>query len=172
MEIRAVWKSLVYLGETINGCHLKIGIDNTTAVACLKKGGSTSSISCNQETRRVLEYCLDNNITLFPYHCPGKFNIQADKASRWFQDSKEWSLDIKIFEEITRDWGTPEIDLFASPFNSKCKKFVSLKACKEAWKVDAFSLSWENLYCYIFPPFRLIGKTIQKEYCWYRSGST
>lgn len=56
----------------------------------------------------------------------------------------------------------PEIDLFASRNNSKCKTFVSWRRDPDAFAVDAFTLSWTDLRFYAFPPFSLILKVLQK----------
>lgn len=56
----------------------------------------------------------------------------------------------------------PDIDLFASRLNKQLNKFVSWNYNPEAYQVDAFSVSWSKFCPYIFPPFKLIGRVINK----------
>lgn len=55
-----------------------------------------------------------------------------------------------------------EIDLFASRLNHKLSCYVSRYPEPDAWAVDAFSLTWSNNGLYIFPPFSLIPRILQK----------
>ena len=59
-------------------------------------------------------------------------------------------------------WDLPHVDLFATRFNHKLPKFVSLVPDPTAWAVDALSLPWENLNAYAFPPVSLLTKVISK----------
>ena len=45
-------------------------------------------------------------------------------------------------------------------FKEKC--YVSWKTDPGAWAIDAFSLSWSNMTPYIFPPFCLISRILDK----------
>ena len=58
--------------------------------------------------------------------------------------------------------GTPEIDLFATRFNTQLPKFVSWKPHPTSCFVDAFTISWNSLYFYAFPPFCQIHRCLQK----------
>ena len=44
------------------------------------------------------------------------------------------------------------MDLFATRYNYKLPKFVSLVPDQTAWAVDALSLPWQDLDVYAFPP--------------------
>ena len=57
---------------------------------------------------------------------------------------------------------TPQIYLFATRFNKKLSLFVSLVKGKEAWAVDALSISWEDMDGYAFYPTPLIANVINK----------
>ena len=95
-------------------------------------------------------------------HLPGTENVDADFESRPFNDRTEWSLNENIFTEIVQLFGRPDIDLFASRLNNKCKRYVSWYRDPHAEHVDAFSISWHDTYSYIFPPFSLLGRCVQK----------
>ena len=50
-------------------------------------------------------------------HIPGVYNVLADAASRIFDDTTEWKLQEAIYAKITKRWGLPDIDMFASRLN-------------------------------------------------------
>ena len=77
--------------------------------------------------------------------------MPADFKSRNFEDNKE------IFNPFQ-----PHLDLFASCLNSQLKTYVSWHPEPESWAVDAFSLNWNTLKFYAFPPFSLLGRTLSK----------
>jgi hypothetical protein len=56
----------------------------------------------------------------------------------------------------------PEVDLFASRLNTQVERFVSWTPEPGAWGVDAFSLHWDGLLFYAFPPFSVIGRVLMK----------
>ena len=74
----------------------------------INKKGGIKSLSCNEIAKRIWEFCILNtefsihNIThISAAHIPGKHNILAELASRKFQDSAEWMLELKIFDYVT-----------------------------------------------------------------------
>ena len=52
--------------------------------------------------------------------------------------------------------------MFASCLNSQLKTYVSWHPEPKSWAVDAFSLNWNTLKFYAFPPFSLLGQTLSK----------
>jgi hypothetical protein len=54
------------------------------------------------------------------------------------------------------------VDLFASRLNHKIDKYVSRRPDPHALAIDAFSLTWINELYYIFPPFSLLPRILQK----------
>jgi len=57
---------------------------------------------------------------------------------------------------LTKTWGRPEIDLFAS------RHFVSWHVDPDAYATDAMCLSWKDKYANIFPPFSMLSRVLQK----------
>ncbi len=57
---------------------------------------------------------------------------------------------------------TPDIDCFASRINCQHKCYVSFRPDPYASFVDAFSINWTQHNCYVFPPFSMIGRVLQK----------
>ena len=52
----------------------------------------------------------------------------------------EFGLSKFAFDDIVRNFGASEIDLFASRSNTKCKKYVSWKKYPSSIAVDAFTI--------------------------------
>ena len=52
--------------------------------------------------------------------------------------------------------------MFASRLNAKIKKYVSFHPDHEAHAIDAFTLDWSQELLYMFPPFSLIPRNLQK----------
>ena len=71
-------------------------------------------------------------------------------------------LDSNVFWQLAKLWGKPTMDLFASRLNCQISKFASWKPDPDAVVIDAFSIPWSNEYYYMFPPFSLITRCVQK----------
>ncbi len=106
-------------------------------------------------------WCISKGIWLTPAHIPGVDNVEADLASRVFNDKTEWQLDKSIFAHLVSVFGKPDIDMFASLLNYQIKSFVSWAPDSEAVAADAFTLNWDNKFMYIFPPFSIIPRILQ-----------
>jgi hypothetical protein len=135
--------------------------DNTTACAYINKFGGRKS-ELNLIAREIWKWCFTHSIHLSAAHIPGVENTTADKLSRKFNDDAEWSLNNKVFEDIQNQFEHVDIDLFASRLNAKVLKYVSRYPDIDAYAIDAFSLKWSNGCYYIFPPFSLLLKILQK----------
>lgn len=67
-----------------------------------------------------------------------------------------------IFRRLCEQYFIPDIDLFASRLNYQVEKFVSWFPQPGAYKCNAFSFGWTNYSPYIFAPFCLINKVLNK----------
>lgn len=112
--------------------------------------------------KNIWKWCIARNIWLTATHIPGVQNVVADHCSRKFHDSSEWKLAKWAFEMCTQQWGTPDIDMFASHLNNQLPSFASWKPDPSCTYIDAFTLSWQNSFIYCFPPFALICRTLNK----------
>uniref|UniRef100_A0A914X719 Uncharacterized protein n=1 Tax=Plectus sambesii TaxID=2011161 RepID=A0A914X719_9BILA len=54
------------------------------------------------------------------------------------------------------------VDLFATRLNCQMPHFFSWRPDPEALAVDAFAQNWAKICAYAFPPFCLVGRTLQK----------
>ena len=142
--------------------HIRLMMDNTTAICYVNKMGGTKSPGCNRVAREIWQTCIEHNVWLSAAHIPGKENVVADTASRVFEDAHEWMISDIVFEELCRRWGRPHIDAFATKNNKKLNKFMSWKPDPEAMVIDAFSTYWKGIYIYSFPPFSCIWRVLRK----------
>ena len=70
---------------SLSAKHVKLMIDNATAVAVINNIGTCHSIECHSLAVQILEFSILQNITWFTAaHIPGSFNVRADKESRHF----------------------------------------------------------------------------------------
>lgn len=60
------------------------------------------------------------------------------------------------FEAVLQRFGPFDIDLFASALNAKCDIYVSWLPDPGFLTINAFTLSWERVFFYAFPPFILL----------------
>jgi hypothetical protein len=162
LEMLAIEYSLKATPSDRTDIHVRIMCDNTTAIAGIRKQGSTRTPEINQIARRLWLWALERKIWLSAVHIPGIHNIEADEASRVFKDELEWTLHEASFQRICGKFGKPIMDLFASRLNFKVSIFCSFKPDPLASVVDAFTFPWDRGLYYGFPPFCLLGKTLQK----------
>ena len=160
LEIKAALLSLKAFTTNKSDISVKIFSDNICTVLCINKQGSTKT-QINALIRDIWLYCLERNIFLKAIHVPGKDN-KADEGSRNKGAETEWELRNKEFEMIEDKFGPFDCDMFASRINKKVNRYVSWHKDSEAWQIDAFSFSWSGTYSFMFPPFSLILRTLQK----------
>ena len=161
LELKAILLGLQSLCQT-NSVVIKVFTDNTTALAYVKHMGGVKSERCNEVAQEIWEWCEDRNIRLTVAHIPGVENTLADFKSRHFADNLEWTLSEKNFDRVVESFGQPEIDLFATRLNNKVEKYVSWSPDPGAVAIDAFTVNWSSKFFYAFPPFRCVGRVIQK----------
>jgi hypothetical protein len=111
---------------------------------------------------QIWQWCLDRNCEIEGFHLPGCQNYCADYLSQVPCSRLEWKLDPDIFQQICKISFMPDVDLFASRLNTQLVRFVSWKLDPDAWFYNAFSQPWKGFIPYIFPPFSLLGKVLQK----------
>lgn len=162
LEMRAALFALKSFCSGVRNTHVKINIDNTTAIAYINHMGGTKSPECNKVAHEIWDWCIERNIWLSSVHIPGVENVEADHESRVFHDQTEWMLNGKVFSRITKMWGNMDMDLFASRLNKQISPYASWRPDPGAICIDAFTFDWNNINFYAFPPFSLVGRCIQK----------
>ena len=161
-ELLAAFLGLKSFCNSLRDAHIRIMMDNTSAISFVNNMGSIKSISSDMLVKQIWQWAIDRNIWLSAAYIPGKLNIEADFYSRNFQDKLEWMIDRDVFKRICYIYKKPDIDLFASRLNYQLQKYVSWKPDPEASFIDAFSIDWGKIYFYAFPPFSLVGHCVQK----------
>ncbi|MCG8113708.1 MAG: reverse transcriptase domain-containing protein [Candidatus Thiodiazotropha taylori] len=161
LELKACFFALKSFCKDLRDIHIKVFMDNTTSCCYVAKFGGKSE-DLNSLAREIWMWCIERNIHLTVSHVPGVENNEADQESRKINDDTEWSLSPPVFAAIKELHPHLSIDLFASRNNKKLNRYVARRPDPGAYAIDAFSMTWTNHLFYIFPPFSLIGKVLQK----------
>ncbi len=161
LELKAAFLALQTFCSEMSDVHVLIRMDNTTAVACVNKMGSTK-LKLMRLISDIFEWAIMRNITLSAAHIPGRLNVLADKESRVLNLDTEWMLNTQVFKDLCSRYGSPSCDMFASRLNCQMKDYVSYRPDPGAKHVNAFSLSWKDTYTYMFPPFSVVPRVLQK----------
>ena len=163
-ELLAAYFALNCFISDVKNKHIKLMIDNTTAVAVINHMGTSHSDDCNSIAIKLWSLCFQHNMWLTACHIPGKLNVVADKESRqFFKQDAEWMLNKDVLNKaLLRLDFCPDIDLFASRLNRQFVKYCSLRPDPNAMIIDAFTVSWSNTKFYCFPPFSCILLVLQK----------
>ena len=162
LELLAVYFGLRSFCANRKDIHVRVEVDNTTALNYINKMGGVKSEICNEIAKCIWLWCIKKNIWLSAMFIKGVENVEADSLSRHFNERTEWMLKRDIFKKIEALWSRPTVDLFASRINYQIEKYVSWHPDPGAFHVDAFTLDWSDELFYCFPPFCLINKCIQK----------
>ena len=162
LELLAIFFGLKATCGKRNSLHVRIKSDNTTAVCAIQKQGSTHSELLNELARKIWLYAMDRELWISAEHCAGVINTEADKGSRVFREETEWTISQKVFQELTEMFGKPDMDMFASRLNYKLKPFCAWQPDPEADCIDAFLQDWGGKNIYVFPPFAIISRVLQK----------
>lgn len=161
LELKAILFAVKCFLSGLSNCEVLLRVDNTTAVAYVNRMGGVQFHKLNKIAREIWQFCEARNIWIFASYVKSEENF-ADKPSRIKNIDTEWELADFAYRDIIDRWGRPDIDLFASRSNDKCHKFCSRGLDPDCYQIDAFTLNWNGLKFYAFPPFALILKTLRK----------
>ena len=81
LELKAILLGLQSLCRDRTGSHIRLRSDNTTAVACVDRCGSTRP-HLHALTMQIYVRAASRNITLSAQHIHGLYNVTADMESR------------------------------------------------------------------------------------------
>ena len=162
-EMLSVLYALRSFATSISGKHVRILSDNTTAVSVINKMGTVRSPKCNFLAQEIWHFCKGINVWITCAYLPGVLNVQADYLSRKIYKQAEWMLNPPIFRAAVRRFDfTPTLDCFASRLNKQLSNYASFRPDPFASFVDCFTINWGDYNCYVFPPFSVIGRVLQK----------
>lgn len=162
LELLAVFLALKYFANNKSDCSILLRVDNTTAISYVNRMGGIQFPHLNNLSRQIWQWAEQRNIWLFASYINTKENIEADEESRKLNLDTECELSDTAFRQILKQFGKPEIDLFACRANAKCQDYMSWKKDPDAISIDAFTVNWNTKFFYAFPPFPLILKCLQK----------
>ena len=165
LELSALFLGLQAYCKSLNDTHIRVRLDNTTAVAVINHMGTSHPSQCNTLGKAIWEWCIQRHIWLSAAHVPGIENTEADLESRKKQSNTEWMLNQKrLHEALLKLNFAPDIDVFASRLNNQFSSYISYRPDPEAKAVDVFSFDLSNVkfYVYAFPLFSVISPFLQK----------
>ncbi|CAG2213825.1 unnamed protein product [Mytilus edulis] len=161
LELKAVLLALKWFCSSREKIHIQVYVDNMVALNYINKMGGRI-LKLNTLTKELWNWCINRKIWVTAFYLPGVANIEADRLSRSINVDIEWKLNENVFHIINSLFGPHDLDLFASKINHQLPRYYSYFPDSYAEAVDAFSVQWNNINCYCFPPFSLIGKILQK----------
>ena len=144
LEILAVFLALKSFTPHVTGKHVKVMIDNMTAISDINHMGASKCKDRNQLVKDLWLWCIEHNVWLTAVHIPDAENIDADQQSRILNTSTEWTLKKSIFATaISKLSVSPNIDLFASRLNFQIQPYVSFNPHPGTIAINAFHMSWK-----------------------------
>ena len=79
--------------------HIRLRIDNTTAVSTINRMVTNHLDECNAIGKQIWEWCIAKKIWLSASYIPEKHNVTLDVESRRKQNSSEWMINEKILKQ-------------------------------------------------------------------------
>lgn len=162
LELLAAFLGLKTFARDLHHCQILMRIDNATAIAYINRMGGVQFPHLTKITKDIWQWCEARHIFIYASYIKSSENSIADAESRRLHPDTEWQLQDTAFQIIAQKYGHPQIDLFATRINTKCKNYVSWHRDPDALAINAFTISWSNMYFYAFPPFAIILKTLKK----------
>ena len=100
LEAMAVFLGVQSFSDQVSDKHVKVLVDNTTAMACINQMGTCLSNYINSLMIKIWHRCIRCNIWLTVAHIPGKDNIIADGGeSRKSRRETEWALNPQTYQD-------------------------------------------------------------------------
>lgn len=162
LELLAAWFALKCFAKDRKDCNILLRIDNTTAIAYINKMGGIQNPVLSKLAREIWKWCESSNIYIFASYISSQDNFEADFESRRLEPETEYTLSNSAFREIRNRLGRPEIDLFATRTNAKCRRYISWSRDPASYAVDAFTVDWSQYFFYAFPPFAIVLRVLRK----------
>ena len=125
LELLAIQFSLSALLYNVHDQHVRVESDNTTVIFYINSMGGYHSLECDTITKDIWAWALSKNMWLPAACIPGKTNRVADKMSREFNATLDWTLNSSFFDKVVQCFSRPTVDLFASRVNYRLPAYVS-----------------------------------------------
>lgn len=167
LELKAVWEALHVLPCFSFPAVIHLSIDNQVAQAYINHQGGRKR-RFNRMALRIWRFLEKRNSTVQAFYVPSADN-SADYLTRLSNRQCLRYNDIELmllpswFHRICSEFAVvPTIDWFASDFNCQIPRFCAWESASNASFFDAFAHSWSSEVSYLFPPFSLIPRVVQK----------
>ena len=165
LELKALFHALQHWAQMLQGHQVIIATDNSTVVSYINKQGGgpfPHLVAVDSQASPLVRGSEHNS--------PSKtYTRLSERDSRPPISSEPANSDRVVPPPrdsgtycIFRVWGTPEVDMFATLSNSHLPRFMSPIPELRALAVDALSQDWQGMSMYMFPPFPLLNKVMQK----------
>ena len=162
-EMLAAFLALQTFARDHQVSHVRLRIDNATAVYYINHRGGTHSHTLMQLTLEMWSWCMQRKIFLSAEHLPGKLNLIADQKSRAMADSSEWKLNLNVFQQVMSSLGPCQIDFFClkaycsapSVHELEARSGISGNGCSES------KLGNKKMFCFssFFPDREVSSKS-------------
>ena len=124
-ELLVVERGLHHFAPQLIDSTVAVFVDNSTAIAYLRKQGGTHSPLLNS-TQRIIRWTESVPLVLTPQFIRGRNNVLEDSPSRPNQiQGSEWTLKQDVFLDLRRRWPVM-VNLFATSLNHQCSLFFAL----------------------------------------------
>nr|XP_049703864.1 uncharacterized protein LOC126056143 [Helicoverpa armigera] len=126
-ELFAVYQAFQRALPHLQDRRVIIQTDNKTVVSYIRNQGGTRSSILTDLVANILELAYKNRIETFAHYIPGIYNEIADSLSRQ-KSLADWYLSDQVTSLLFKKWGTPQIDLFATPLSRVVPIYVARDA--------------------------------------------
>ena len=99
LELLAVFLGLKVFCRSHRDTHIRLKIDNTTAVVVINHMGTSHSEQLNTLNNEIWAWCISRNLWISATHIAGKSNVEADHESRQHQTATEWMLNKALLSQ-------------------------------------------------------------------------
>lgn len=140
LELMAAFFGLKCFANNRRRCNIMLRLDNTTAIAYINGMRDSRYEGLSSIAREIWQWCEEREIWITASYIPSEKNVEADYESRRLQSETEFELNNSAYQKIIKAFGQPEIDLFASRANAKCRRYVSWRKDPGSMAIDAFTL--------------------------------
>ena len=160
-ELCAIHLGLLHFHRSLLGQPVRVFSNNTTALSYIKKQGGMFSAALNHKAH-LLRWTESLGITLVPQFIMEAWNVMAASLNRQDQViGSKWTLAQEVVDELRARWPAM-VNLFATFLNYRLPIYFSTLNNPMAVGTDAFLQSWDGLQAYVFPPFALVRRVINK----------
>ena len=88
LEILAVFLALKSFSNTVSGKHIKLMVDNTTAVSTINQMGTCHSWVNNKLVHQIWEWCITHHIWPTVVHIPGNKILRQIKNHDFLEEKR------------------------------------------------------------------------------------